>query len=173
MKCIVYTSLMPYQCLTIYNILFLFIIVMASSSVSSSSEEHTSRTDLSDIPTEEERRIDTSTWSLTKCKKLQHMIEFQEEYQHLFGKTASLCTIMKNRMTRMNPPMPDVVCQEEMKNATLENDVIIEQITDAQGRKIKKLKPILIKSKPNREHVHHIHSDDNLPSIPEEHFTQK
>ena len=73
----------------------------------------------------------------------------------------------------MNPPMPDTVCQEEMQNATLENDVIIEHIIDAQGRKVKKLRPLLIKSEPDREHVHHIHSDDNLPSIPEEQFTQK
>ena len=73
----------------------------------------------------------------------------------------------------MNPPMPDVVCKEEMQNATLENDVIIEYITDSQGRKVKKLKPLLIKSEPDREHVHHIHSDDNLPSVPEDNFTQK
>ena len=88
---------------------------MASSSASSSSENHTSRTDLSYIPTEEERQIDTSTWSITKCKKLQHMIEFQEEYQHIFREKASLCTIMKNRITHMNPPMPDMVCREEMQ----------------------------------------------------------
>ena len=146
---------------------------MASSSASSSSEYLTSGTDLSNIPTEEEERIDTSTWSITKHKKLQHMIEFHEEYQHIFGEKASLCTIMKNRITYMNPPMPDMVCQEEMQNATPENDVIIEHIIDAQGRKVKKLKPLLIKSKPDREHVQHIHSDDNLPSIPEEQFTQK
>ena len=144
-----------------------------ASSTSPSSDDHTSGTDLSNIPTREEECIDTSTWSITKCKKLQHMIEFHEEYQHVFGEKASLHTIMKNRITHMNPPMPDVVCQEEMQNATLENDVIIEHIIDAQGRKVKKLKPLLIKSEPDREHVHHIHSDDNLPSIPEEHFTQK
>ena len=146
---------------------------MASSSASSSSEDHTSGTDLSYIPTEEERRIDTSTWSITKCKKLQHMIDFHEEYQHIFGEKASLRTIMKNRITHMNPPMPDTVCREEMQNATLVNDVIIEHIIDAQGRKVKKLKPLFIKSEPDREHVHHIHSDDNLPSIPKEQFTQK
>ena len=157
----------------VYNVLFLFIIAVVSMSALSSSEDHTSETDLSYIPPEEERRIDTSTWSITKCKKLQHMIEFHEEYQHVFGEKASLRTIMKNRITHMNPPMPDVVCQEEMQNATLENDVIVEHIIDAQGRKVKKLKPLLIKSKPDREHVNHIHSDDNLPSIPEEQFTQK
>ena len=101
------------------------------------------------------------------------MIEFHEEYQHVFREKASLCTIMKNRITHMNPPMPDVVCQEEMQNATLENNVIIEYITDAQGKRVKKLKPLLIKSKPDREHVHHIHSNDNLPSILEDNFTQK
>ena len=34
-------------------------------------------------------------------------------------------------ITHMNPPMPDSVCQEEMQNASLDNDVIIEYITDA------------------------------------------
>ena len=38
---------------------------------------------------------------------------------------------------------------------------------------MKKLKPLLIKSEPDREYVHHIHSDDNLPHIPEEDFTQQ
>ena len=73
----------------------------------------------------------------------------------------------------MNPPMPDSVCKEEMQSATPHNDVIIEYITDAQGRKVKKLKPLLIKSEPDREYVHHIHSDDNLPYIPEDNFMQK
>ena len=91
---------------------------MASSSASSPSEDHTSGTDLSNIPTKEERCIDTSTWSITKCKRLQHMIEFHEEYRHIFGEKASLHTIMKNRITHMNPPMPDVVCQEECTSYT-------------------------------------------------------
>ena len=63
--------------------------------------------------------------------------------------------------------MPDCICKEEMQNATLENDVIIEYITDAQARKVKRLKPILIKSEPDREYTQHIHSDDNLPNVPE------
>ena len=37
----------------------------------------------------------------------------------------------------MNPPMPDSVCKEEMQNAEIENDVIIENITYAQGRKLR------------------------------------
>ena len=146
---------------------------MASNSTSSPSEDCTSRTDLSNIPTKEERQIDTTTWMIAKRKKLQHMMEFNEEYQCVFGEKASICTIMKNRITHMNPPMPDVVCKEQMQIATLDNDVIIEYITDAQGRTIKKLKPLLIKSEPDKEHVHHIHSDDNLPSVPEDQFYPK
>ena len=51
---------------------------------------------------------------------------------------------MKNRISHMNPSMPDSVCREEMQSVTIENDVIIEYITDAQGRKVKKLQPLLI-----------------------------
>ena len=101
------------------------------------------------------------------------MVEFHKEYQHVFGEKASIHTIMKNRITHMNPPMPDSVCKEEMQSATIENDVIIEYITDAQGRKVKKLKPLLIKTEPDREYIQHIHSDDNLPHIPEDNFMQK
>ena len=73
----------------------------------------------------------------------------------------------------MNPPMPYSVCKEEMQIATIENDVIIEYITDTQGRKVKKLKPLLIKSEPDREYIQHIHSDDNLLNVPEYNFMQK
>ena len=51
--------------------------------------------------------------------------------------------------------------------------VIIEYMTNAHGNKIKKLKPLLIKSEPNREYTHHEVSDDDLPAVPEENFTQK
>ena len=91
------------------------------------------------------------------------MIEFHEEYPHVFGEKASIRTIMRNRISHMNPPMPDSVCKEEMQNATIDNDVIIQYITDAQRRKFKKLKPLLIKSEPDREYTQHVHSDDNLP----------
>ena len=80
---------------------------------------------------------------------------------------------MKNRISHMNPPMPDSVCKEEMQNAKLDNDAIVEYITDTQGRKVKKLKPLLIKSEPDREYTQHVHSDDNLPNIPEENFLQE
>ena len=147
---------------------------MASTSTSPSFEDHASETDLNDVPTEEEeRQTDTSVWPINKHKKLQHMTEFHEEYQRVFKERASLHTIMKNRISHMNPPMPNMVCREEMQNATLEKDVVIEYITDAQGRRVKKLAPLLIKSEPDREHVHHIPSDNNLPLIPEANFYQK
>ena len=136
---------------------------MASNSNPSPSEDNTSGTDLSIIHIEDEEQINTTDWMPAKCKKIQHMVEFHEEYQHVFGEKASIHTIMKNRITHMNPPMPDSVCREEMQNATLDNNVIIEFIMDAQGRKVKKLKPLLIKSEPDREYTHYIHSDDNLP----------
>ena len=74
----------------------------------------------------------------------------------------------------MNPSMPKAACEEEMQNAQLDNnEVIIEYITDTQGNKVKKLKPIFIKSEPDREHTHHVDSDDNLPAVQEENFTQE
>ena len=153
--------------------LLFILIAMAFVSNPSSSEDNTSGTDLSNIRTEDEECVDTTTWMPTKQKKLQHMVEFHEKYQCIFGEKASICTIMKNRITHMNPPMPDSVCKEEMQSTTTENDVIIEYITDAQGRKVKKLKPLLIKTEPDREYTQHIHSDDNLLNIPEDNFIQK
>ena len=115
---------------------------MAFVSNLSLSEDNTSGTGLSNIQTEDEEHIDTTNWMPAKQKKLQHMVEFHEEYQHVFGEKASIHTIMKNRITHMNPPMPDSVCKEEMQNATVDNNIIIEYIIDAQGRKVKKLKPL-------------------------------
>ena len=61
-----------------------------------------------------------------------------------------------------------------MQGTHLDNsEVIIEYMTDAQGNRIKKLKPIFIKSKPDRGYTCHIDSDDDLPAVPEENFTQK
>ena len=74
----------------------------------------------------------------------------------------------------MNPPMPKSICDEEMQSAQLDNnEVIIKYMTDGHGNKIKKLKPIFIKYKPDREYTCHIVSDDDLPAVPEENFTQK
>ena len=81
---------------------------------------------------------------------------------------------MKRRISDMNSPIAKSVCEEEMQNASLDtNEVIVECITDAHGNKVKKLKPLLIKSKPDREYVHYIHSDDNLPVVPKDNFMQK
>ena len=127
-------------------------------------------TDLSIINTEDEMYIDTTNWTPAKQKKLQHMTKFHEEYQRMFGEKASICTLMKRRISHMNPPMPE----EEMQSATIDNsDVVIEYITDTQGNKIKKLKPLLIKTEPDREYVQYLHSDDNLPNVPVHNFTQK
>ena len=74
----------------------------------------------------------------------------------------------------MNPPIPKSVCEEEMENANLDtNQVIIKYMTDAHGNKIKKLKPLLIKSEPEREYAQHIHSDNDLPAVPKDNFTKK
>ena len=74
----------------------------------------------------------------------------------------------------MNPPFPKIVCEEEMQNAKLDdNEAFIDYITDAQGNRIKKLKPVFIKSKPYRDYIPHVNSDDNLPNIPEENVTRE
>ena len=106
----------------------------------SEDSESSSGTDLNINNTEDEMHIDTNNWTLVKKKKLQHMTEFHEEYQQIFGEKASIHTIMKRRISHMNPPMPDSVCKEEMQSATVDtNDIIIEYITDAQGKKVKKI----------------------------------
>ena len=146
---------------------------MASNVNPSSYEDNSSGMDLSNYLTEDEEQIDTTSWSLAKHKKLQHMKEFHEEYQHVFNEKALIRTIMKNRISHMNPPMPESISKEEMQSATHDNDVVIEYITDAQGKKIEILKPLLIKSEPDREYTHQIHSDNDLPKIPEDHFMQE
>ena len=57
--------------------------------------EETSSTDLEEINTDDERATDISNWSDKESKKLQHMTEFHQEYQRVFGDRASLCTIIK------------------------------------------------------------------------------
>ena len=53
------------------------------------------------------------------------------------------------------------------------NEVIVEFITDSKGNRVKRLKPLFIKSEPNKTYIQHIPSDDELPSVPEEQFNQK
>ena len=127
---------------------FLFNIVMATvpitSQITTTKDIRTdSDNDLSIVNTEDEMHTDLSIWTPAVRKKLQHMNEFNEEYQHVFGEKASIRTIMEWRISHMNPPIPKSVCEEEIQNANLDtNEVIIEYITDAQGNKIKKLKPL-------------------------------
>ena len=141
---------------------------------SPSEDTQTSGTDLEEINTEDEIAIDTSKWSEKEKKKLQHMTEFHQEYQRVFGNKASLHTIIRKRIACMNPPIPSSICKEEMQDANIDtNEVIIEYITDAHGNEVKKLKPLFIKSEPNKTYVQHIYSDDELPAVPEENFIQK
>ena len=79
------------------NIICLLFILIAMAFVSnpSSSEDNTSGTDLSNIHTEDEECVDTTMWMPTKQKTLQHMVEFHEEYQYVFGEKASIRTIIK------------------------------------------------------------------------------
>ena len=141
---------------------------------STSEDTQTSGTDLDEINTEDEMNTDISKWLDKERKKLQHMKEFHEEYQRVFGDQASLHTIIRKRIAHMNPPIPHSVCEEEMQDASLDTkEVIIEYITDAHGNKVKKLKPLLIKSEPNRTYVQHIPSDDELPVVSEDKFMQK
>ena len=137
-------------------------------------DTQTSGTDLEEVNTEDEMNIDTSKWSEKEKKKLQHMIEFHEEYQKVFGDKASLRTIIRKRIAHMNPPIPSSVCKEEMQDANIDtNEVIIEYIMDTHGNKVKKLKPLFIKSEPDKTYVQHIPSDDELPVVPEANFTKK
>ena len=123
------------------NISYLIVMdtIPITSHVSTSRDSRTnSNTDLSIVNTEDKLHPDLSIWTPAEKKKLQHMTEFHKEYQCVFGKQASLCTIMKYRISHMNPPIPKSMCEEEMQNANLDtNKVIIECITDAQGNKIK------------------------------------
>ena len=135
-------------------------------------EEETSSTDLEEINTDDERATDISKWSDKERKKLQHMTEFHQEYQRVFGNMASLHTIIRKRISHMNPPIPTSVCKEEMQDVET-NEVIVEFITDSKGNRVKRLKPLFIKSEPNKTYIQHIPSDDELPSVPEEKFHQK
>ena len=58
----------------------IYFIAMALVSNSSPSKDNNSETDLSNLQTEDEEHIDTTTLMPTKRKKLQHMVEFHEEY---------------------------------------------------------------------------------------------
>ena len=57
-----------------------------TSQITTSDDNRTkSDTDLSIVNTEAEMHTILSTWTPAEKKKLQHMTEFHEEYQHVFG----------------------------------------------------------------------------------------
>ena len=130
--------------MTIYLKYFLFTIVMATipitSQITTSTDEENrtnSDTHLRAENTEDELHANTSTW-FPANKKLQHMTEFHQEYQYIFGEGASIQTIMKRRISHMNPPMTNSICEEEMQSAHSDNNEgIIEYMTNAHGNKIK------------------------------------
>ena len=116
------------------------------TSTSTSEDTQTSGTDLDEINTEDEMNTDISKWLDKERKKLQHMKEFHEEYQRVFGGQASLYTIIRKRIAHMNPPIPHSVCEEEMQDASLDTkEVIIEYITNAHGNKVKKAEAFINK----------------------------
>ena len=67
--------------------------IPTSSKISASADEENRtdyKMDLSAKNTDDEIHTDTSTWSTADKKKLQHMTEFHQEYQHVFGEGASI-----------------------------------------------------------------------------------
>ena len=95
----------------IYSKPVLFTTVMATipftSKISTFADEENRtnyKTDLSAKNTDNEIHVDTSTWSPAGKKKLQQMRKFHQEYQCIFREGASIQTIMKRRISHMNPP---------------------------------------------------------------------
>ena len=75
----------------------------ASPITSSEDSQNSWEKDLNINNMEDEIHTDTSNWTLAKRKKLQHMTEFHEEYQWIFGEKASIHTIMKRTISHINP----------------------------------------------------------------------
>ena len=60
--------------------------IPTTSKISASADEEIRtyyKTNLSAENTDDEIHTDTSTWSIANKKKLQHMTEFHQEYQHV------------------------------------------------------------------------------------------
>ena len=57
-----------------------------TSESTSEDNQTNSDTDLSNINMEDEMNTNVSSWTTAEKKKLQHMTEFHEEYQQVFGK---------------------------------------------------------------------------------------
>ena len=83
--------------------------IPTTSKITTSADEENRtdyETDLSGENTDNEIHANTSNWSPRDKKKLQHMSEFHQEYQCIFREGASIWTIMKRRISHMNPSMP-------------------------------------------------------------------
>ena len=93
-----------------------FIVLASPSSRTDEEDKIGYKTDLSTEDMDNAINTDTSTWSTANNKKLQHMTECHTEYQCVFREGASIRTIMKRRISHMNPPMPKAVCEEDMQN---------------------------------------------------------
>ena len=98
--------------------------ILTTSKLSASSSSETDEenkinyeTDLSSEDTDIEIHTDTSNWSAVEKKKLQHMTESHQEYQHVFGEGASIRTIIKKRISHMNPPCPKLYVWRKCKVA--------------------------------------------------------
>ena len=89
-------------------------MAFVSSTSPITTSEDSSEMDLNINNTEDEIHMDISNWIPAQKKTLQHMTEFHKEYQWIFGEKASIHTIMKRRISHMNPPIPTSVCEEEM-----------------------------------------------------------
>ena len=91
----------------LFNIVMATIPIALQITASTDEDNRTdSDSDLSIMNTKDEMHTNLSTWTPAERKKLQHMTEFHEEYQCVFGEKASIQTIMKRRISHMNPPIP-------------------------------------------------------------------
>ena len=74
-----------------FNIVMATVPIALEITTSTDEDNRTdSDTDLSIVNTKDEMYADLSTWTPAERKKLQHMTEFHEEYQHVFGEKASI-----------------------------------------------------------------------------------
>ena len=90
---------------------------LSPSTSSETNEENKINYETNLSPEDTEINTDTSTWSAADKKKIHHMTEFHQEYQHVFGEGASIRTIMKRKISPMNLPILKAVCEEEMQSA--------------------------------------------------------
>ena len=111
--------------MTVYLKYFLSTIAMATISTTSkftTSAEEENRTgyetDLSAKNSDDEIHAKTSTWSPADKKKLQHITDFHQGYQCIFREGASIQTIMKRRISHMNPPCPNPYVRKKFKLLT-------------------------------------------------------